>query len=132
MIEYINRIPEDDFQVCSKHERVERGNVSEPTANTLKGAGFEFCEFSLIKSLLTKSRFTLYHTSLIQHQSCPQQQKIPGHRMDNERIEVRLKAEVRNRLSSGAYIRALDPKKYPIQWVSGSLSPEDKGALASK
>jgi len=52
--------------------------------------------------------------------------------MDNERIEVRLKAEVRNRLSSGAYIRALDPKKYPIQWVSGSLSPEDKGALASK
>lgn len=51
-MEYTNRIPEDDFQVCSKHERAERGSASEPMGNTLKGGGFEFREFSLINILL--------------------------------------------------------------------------------
>jgi len=56
-VQYTNRIPEDDFQVCSKHKRAERGSASEPTGNTLKRTGFEFREFSQKKILLTLSLF---------------------------------------------------------------------------
>jgi hypothetical protein len=62
--------------------------------------------------LLTPSRFTLYRTTLIHHQSRPQQRKISTYEKDNQRIVVRLRADVRNIpfFFSGPSIRALGPK----------------------
>ena len=108
-VEYVNSNPAEDFQEFSKHERAERGSALESTK------GFEFCDFPLIKSLVTQSRF--YSLPLLAYtpKKFPSTAKNTWLRDGHQIIVVRLTAEVRNRLFSGASMQALGPKKYPIQ-----------------
>lgn len=64
-VEYINSIPAEDFQECSKHERAERGNALKSTK------GFEFCDFPLIKSLVNIISFLIFTTPRLYTKKVP-------------------------------------------------------------